>query len=81
MTVKPTCLCVAQAKALRFRLVETRHVARRAGLDQRRDHGGAERAGAAGDHDVTIAKVHALLNPVATIIRARSCAAVIARSA
>ena len=51
-------LVVAQPKALRLRFVEARHVADRAGLDQRGDDGGAERAGAASDNDVTIAKIH-----------------------
>ena len=58
MTVSVTLLVLAQPKALRLRLVEARHVADGAGLDQRRDDGGAERAGSAGDHHVTIAEVH-----------------------
>ena len=51
-------LVVAQPKTLRLRFVEARHMADRAGLDQRGDDRGAERAGAARDNDVTIAKVH-----------------------
>jgi hypothetical protein len=33
-------------------------VAERASLDQRRDDGAAERAGPAGDDDMTIAEIH-----------------------
>ncbi len=46
----------ARRKRLRLRFVEAGHVADRAGFDQRRDHGGAERAGAAGDDDMTVAE-------------------------
>ena len=53
-------LVVAERKPLRFRLVEAGHMANGAVLDQRRDDGGAERAGAAGDNDMTIAEIHAL---------------------
>ena len=52
-------LVVAQAKALRLGLVEARHMADGAGFDQRGDDGGAKRAGAAGDNNMTIAKIHA----------------------
>ena len=38
-------LMLAQPQALRLRLVAARHVADGAGIDQRRDDGGAERAG------------------------------------
>ena len=58
MTVSDDLLVVAQPEALRFGLVEARHVAERAGLDQRGDDGGAERAGAAGDDDMTVAEIH-----------------------
>ena len=51
-------LMPAQAEMLRFRLVEAGHMAEPASLDQRRDHGGAERAGPAGDDDMTAVKVH-----------------------
>jgi hypothetical protein len=51
-------LVAAQPESLRFRLVKARDVAERPGFDQRRDHGSAERPGAAGDNDMTIAKVH-----------------------
>ena len=49
---------VAQRKPLRFRLVEAGNVADRAGRDQRLDDGGAERTGAAGNDDMTIAEIH-----------------------
>ena len=52
---------VAERKALRFRRDHVGHMADGAGLDQRADHRGAERAGAAGDDDMTVAKVHRLL--------------------
>ena len=51
-------LVVPQRKALRFRLVEAGNVADRAGPDQGLDDSGAERAGAAGNDNMTIAKVH-----------------------
>ena len=49
---------VAQRKALPFRLVEAGNMADRARSDQRLHDGGAERAGAAGNDNLMIAKVH-----------------------
>jgi hypothetical protein len=49
---------LAQTKARSLGLIETRHVAGGTSLDQPRHHGGAERARAASDNDVTIAKAH-----------------------
>ena len=57
-------LVVAQAEALRLSLIEARHMADRAGLDQRRHDGSAERAGAAGDHHMTVAKIHGASSPI-----------------
>src|SRR5271155_333255 len=51
-------LAVAQTEPLRLRLVEARHVAIRASLEQHLDHGGAERPGASRDDDVTTAEIH-----------------------
>ena len=66
VTTERHLLMIAKAEAFRFRFVETRHVTQRAGLDQRGDNGGAERSGAAGDDNVTIAKVHAPKSPPAS---------------
>jgi hypothetical protein len=49
---------VAQRKPIRFRSVDIWHVADRAGRDQRADHGGAQRAGSAGDDHVAVTIVH-----------------------
>jgi hypothetical protein len=49
---------VAERKAISFRRVDVRHVTDGAGVDQRADHGGAERAGTAGDDDMTLVIVH-----------------------
>ncbi len=49
---------VPPAATLGFGHDDIRHVAGRAGLDQRADHGAAERAGASGDDDMAVAKVH-----------------------
>ena len=57
-------LVVAQPKALRLGLIEARHVTNGAGFDEALDQSRAERAGAAGDHDVTIAKVHDASSPI-----------------
>ena len=57
-------LMVAQPKALCLGLVEARHMADRAGADQRFDDRAAQRAGATGDDDVTIAEIHAPSSPI-----------------
>ena len=54
-------LVVAQPETLRLGLIHARHVAHGTAGDQRFDHSGAKRAGAAGDHDVTIAEIHSAL--------------------
>ena len=51
-------LVLAMRKTLRLVLAAIGHMAGRAGVDQRADHRGAERAGAAGHHHMTIAIVH-----------------------
>src|SRR5204863_7989374 len=52
---------LAQRKPIRLRSVVIWHVADRTGRDQRADHGGAQRAGSAGDDDVAVAIIHRLL--------------------
>ena len=58
---EPDLPVVAQAETLRVGFVETRHVANRAGLDQGGDEGGAKRASATGDDNVTIAEIHGVV--------------------
>jgi hypothetical protein len=62
---------VAVSEAIRFRRVDVGHVADGAGVEQCADHGGAERAGTAGDDDMTVAIVHRLL-PLAARVTASS---------
>jgi hypothetical protein len=52
---------LAQRKPIRLRSIEIWDVADGAGLDQRADHGGAQRAGSAGDDDMAVAIIHRLL--------------------
>ena len=50
--------CGAQRKTLGLGRMQIRDVAHRAGLTSALDHGGAERTGAAGHDDMTIAIIH-----------------------
>jgi hypothetical protein len=50
---------IAEPEARGFCLGDAGHVANGACLDQSRDDRGSERAGTAGNDDMTIAKIHA----------------------
>ena len=52
---------IAERKAIGLRTVDIGHVADGAGLDQRANHRGAERAGSAGHDDMAVAIIHRLL--------------------
>ena len=54
---------IAPAKPFRLGAIDVGYMTNSTRLDQGADHGGAERAGSAGDNNLAVAIIHRLLHP------------------